>query len=79
MLTSAVTSKGQVTIPSDIRRQLHLHPGDKVGFVMEDDHVVLFRKEKNIKAAFGILKPKRSASLKQMEKAIRKGWSGDHS
>jgi antitoxin PrlF len=72
MHTSAITIKGQVTIPSDIRRQLGLNPGDKVGFIIEDDHVVLFRKQNNIEAAFGLCKPKRSASLNDIEDAIRK-------
>lgn len=33
--TSTITSKGQVTIPVEIRRRLGLEPGDKVLF--EDD------------------------------------------
>lgn len=78
MLTSALTSKGQVTIPSDIRRQLHLHPGDKVGFMVEDDHIVLFRKEKNIEAAFGILKTRRTASLEKINKAAREKVKRDY-
>ena len=48
MNSSALTVKGQVTIPVDIRNQLGLHPGDKIGFIIEDDHVFLFRKESNI-------------------------------
>ena len=36
-----VTSKGQVTIPAEIRRRLGLAPHDKVTFSVEDHHVVL--------------------------------------
>lgn len=72
MHSSALTVKGQVTIPVDIRKRLGLHSGDKVGFLIEDDHVVLFRKEKNIEAAFGICHPTTSASLHDIEIAIRK-------
>lgn len=72
MNSSALTIKGQVTIPADIRKQLGLHPGDKIGFLIEDDHVVLFRKESNIEAAFGICHPKTSASLKEIDEVIRK-------
>jgi len=72
MHSSALTIKGQVTIPADIRKQLGLQPGDKVGFLVEDDHVVLYRKESNIEAAFGICHPKTSASLKDIEDAVRK-------
>jgi AbrB family looped-hinge helix DNA binding protein len=79
MLTSALTSKGQVTIPSDIRRQLHLRPGDKVGFMVENDHIVMVRKEKNIKAAFGILKAKRTVSLAKINKVAREKVKRDYS
>jgi hypothetical protein len=42
-----------------------------VGFVVEDDHVILFRKKNDMKAAFGLCKPKRSASLNDIEEAIK--------
>lgn len=71
MYSSALTIKGQVTIPVDIRNQLNLQPGDKIGFAIEDGHVVLFRKENNIEAAFGISHPKTSATLQDIEKSIR--------
>lgn len=77
MYTSALTSKGQVTIPNQIRQRLKLRPGDKVGFVVEDDHVVLVRKFNNIEAAFGLCRAKRSVSLEDMEEAIRKGGGSD--
>lgn len=72
MHSSALTVKGQVTIPADIRNRLGLQPGDKIGFAIENDHVILFRKETNIEAAFGICRPKTSASLQDIEKSIRK-------
>jgi len=72
MRNSAMTTKGQVTIPRDIRRQLGLKPGDKVSFMIENDHVILYRKQNDIEASFGICKPKKSVSLKNMESAIRK-------
>jgi antitoxin PrlF len=72
MRASSLTTKGQITIPSDIRKQLGLNPGDKVGFLVEDDHVILFRKDNNIEAAFGLCHPTTSASLQDIEEAIRK-------
>jgi AbrB family looped-hinge helix DNA binding protein len=33
--TSTVTSKGQVTIPAEIRRYLGIEPADKVAFVID--------------------------------------------
>lgn len=77
---SALTSKGQVTIPAEIRKALQLHTGDKIGFILDDGHVILFKKIDNIEAAFGICKPKHSASLKNIEKAIStRGGKNDRS
>ena len=41
MQVAAVTAKGQTTIPVEIRHLLDLHSGDKIGFVVEDDEVVI--------------------------------------
>lgn len=38
-----VTSKGQVTIPIEIREQLGLYPGSEVDFSIQDDAAVLRR------------------------------------
>ena len=71
MLTSTLTSKGQVTIPADVRKRLGLHPGDQVAFVVEGDEVRIVRREHRIDAAFGICKAKVSVSDEDMEQAIR--------
>ena len=39
-----VTSKGQVTIPRDIRRRLGVGPGSEVDFEVDDDAVRLVRR-----------------------------------
>lgn len=39
-ITSTITSKGQVTIPVEIRRYLGLKTNDKVTFVIEADGTV---------------------------------------
>jgi AbrB family looped-hinge helix DNA binding protein len=41
MSTSTVTSKGQVTIPRDVRKALNLKARDKVIFVLERDRAIL--------------------------------------
>jgi AbrB family looped-hinge helix DNA binding protein len=38
---STVTSKGQTTIPSKIRKALRIKPGDKLEYVVEGDHVTV--------------------------------------
>ena len=40
-LTSSISSKGQVTIPSEIRARLGLKPGDRVEFVVEGGRTIL--------------------------------------
>jgi antitoxin PrlF len=77
MLSSALTTKGQVTIPNQIRQRLKLRPGDKVGFAIEDDHVVLFRKINDVRAAFGLYQAKHGVSLEEMEQAIRRRGKHD--
>jgi antitoxin PrlF len=36
-LPSTITSKGQVTIPAEVRKHLGLKQGDKISFVIEDE------------------------------------------
>lgn len=40
-MLSTVTTKGQVTIPKDVRDRLGIKPSDRVDFVVKDDHVIL--------------------------------------
>jgi antitoxin PrlF len=40
-----VTSKGQVTIPRDVRRRLGVEPGSEVDFVVDADAVRLIRRD----------------------------------
>jgi len=39
--SSTVSSKGQVTVPIEVRRRLGLKEGDRVEFVFEDDRTVV--------------------------------------
>ena len=71
MRDATLTSKGQVTIPAEVRRRLGLRPGDHIGFVIDGDEVRLVRKENNIEAAFGICKPDTSVSLEEMDQIIK--------
>jgi AbrB family looped-hinge helix DNA binding protein len=41
MDVAKVTSNGQITIPADIRRRLHIKDGDKVLFLESDEGVVM--------------------------------------
>jgi AbrB family looped-hinge helix DNA binding protein len=39
--SSSISSKGQVTVPLEIRSRLGLSPGDRVEFVIEGDQTVI--------------------------------------
>ncbi len=73
MLSSSVTTKGQVTIPIELREKLGIKPGDRVGFVDEDGRIVLQRQETDIEAVFGMVKANKGVTLEQMEEAIAAG------
>jgi AbrB family looped-hinge helix DNA binding protein len=74
MPTSTLTSKGQTTIPREIRAHLHLQPGDRLEFVVEEDgRVVLLPATIDAAELAGILKaPFRPVSVEAMNRAIRK-------
>ncbi|MBI3977213.1 MAG: AbrB/MazE/SpoVT family DNA-binding domain-containing protein [Chloroflexi bacterium] len=42
-MVSTITSKGQVTIPAEVRRHLGLKSGDKLSFVIEPEGTVHLR------------------------------------
>lgn len=73
MAPSMIISKGQVTIPAEIRRHLKLKPGDRVEFVVEPDgRVVLMPATMDVKELMGLLAPApRRLSLQEMDAAIR--------
>lgn len=72
MSTATVTTKGQITIPKDIRDALHLESGDRISFILEDGRVVFIPATKDIRTLKGrVPKPKRSVSLDDMQAAIR--------
>ena len=76
MIISTVTSKGQITIPKEIREFLKVKAADHVVFVpLEDGKVLMTSKHTSVADLFGMLKhrkKKRPVSLQQMENAIRR-------
>ena len=43
MELAKVTSKGQITIPIDIRKKLGIREGDKILFMEENDRVIMMK------------------------------------
>lgn len=74
MSTSTMTSKGQTTIPKDIRKRLNLHPGDRLDFIIEEDgRVVVLPASVDASELAGMLKaPAKPVSVAEMNQAIRK-------
>lgn len=73
MSTATLTSKGQTTIPKDIRDRLHLKPGDRLEFVLQPDgRVLMIPATVDVRDLKGILpKPKRKLSLGEIDRVIR--------
>lgn len=74
MSTSTLTSKGQTTIPKDVRKRLNLHPGDRLEFVIDEDgRVLVLPASIDASELAGMLKsPARPISVEGMNRAIRK-------
>lgn len=61
---STLTSKGQTTIPKDIRDSLGMKPGDRMTFTMLPDGTVLMRvKNKSVMDVAGKLRRKGQKAL----------------
>jgi AbrB family looped-hinge helix DNA binding protein len=72
-MDSAITSKGQATIPKAIRDHLGLRPGDRVKFFIHNDGRVLLPK-RPVASLRGIIKrPPRPVALEAMDEAVHAG------
>jgi AbrB family looped-hinge helix DNA binding protein len=73
MAEAKMTSKGQITLPKEIRTKLGLRQGDRVRFVIEEDgRVRLMPAKRDISELVGIVPaPKRSLSLEEMDEAVK--------
>jgi antitoxin PrlF len=74
MSSATITSKGQITVPKDIRDALGVHPGDRLAFrTREDGTVVVEAETLDLMTLRGMLKPKRKGmTLEAMNEAIRR-------
>lgn len=71
-MESAITAKGQATIPKAIRDHLRLKPGDRVKFFVHPDGTVVLLPKLPATALRGMLKSRRRrpASIEEMNEAI---------
>lgn len=72
MTTATISSKGQITIPADVRHALRVDTGDRVEFVEvapgRYEFVAATRSVTELKGMFG--KAKRTVSIEEMNRAI---------
>ncbi|MBU1358652.1 MAG: AbrB/MazE/SpoVT family DNA-binding domain-containing protein [Gammaproteobacteria bacterium] len=73
MSTATVTSKGQITIPAEVRRSLEVDTGDRIEFIqIEPGRFELIAATHSVKALKGMFKAKKSVSVDEMNRAIAK-------
>ena len=73
-MQATMTSKGQVTVPKPIRDKLHLKPGDKIDFMLDEDGGVrVVPVTASVTQLKGMVpRPGYPVSLADMDKAIAK-------
>jgi AbrB family looped-hinge helix DNA binding protein len=72
-MESAITTKGQATIPKAVRERLGLKPGDRVKFFMHPDGTVVLLPKLPIAALRGMIKTRRRVTLEAMSEAVAAG------
>jgi antitoxin PrlF len=74
-MESALTSKGQATIPKAIREHLGLKPGGRIRFFIHPDGSVVILPELPVSRLRGMLKSRkrRRVTIKEMDEAIAAG------
>jgi antitoxin PrlF len=73
-MESALTIKGQATIPKAIREHLHVGPGDRIKFFIHPDGSVALLPKIATSTLKGMIRsPRRRVSLDEMKAAIAEG------
>jgi antitoxin PrlF len=81
MSSATVTSKGQITIPKDVRERLGLAAGDRVVFVVQSDRDVVLKPAKtDVRELHGMLyrKGRRAHSVEEMDEGIALALADKH-
>ncbi|MBL7050030.1 MAG: AbrB/MazE/SpoVT family DNA-binding domain-containing protein [Nitrospira sp.] len=74
MPASTITSKGQITIPKEIRDHLHIKAGDKIDFILDETGKVVFMPvTSDVRELKGFLhrKGRKAVSVQEMNKAVK--------
>ena len=77
MTTATLSTKGQVTIPTDVRQRLGLESGDRVEFVEFDGGFAIKPAIDDVKSLKGLLrKPSKPVTIEDMNATIRARGAG---
>jgi AbrB family looped-hinge helix DNA binding protein len=73
MPQSTVTSKGQITLPKEVREFLHAETGTKLEFIIQENDVMVKTVDRSIRDLRGLLhKPGRKpVPLDRMDRAVK--------
>jgi antitoxin PrlF len=75
MSIATITSKGQVTLPKEMRRKLHLEAGEKIDFRVDEETGVatVVPINKRVEDVFGLMSRKKGkrVSVEEMDKAVK--------
>jgi antitoxin PrlF len=79
MSVATVTSKGQITLPKEVRDDLGLKDGDRVSFEKIDGRYVLRPQNKSIMELAGILhrSGEKAMSVREMDDALGRALAED--
>lgn len=72
-MESALTVKGQATIPKAVREYLHIGPGDRIKFFLHPDGTVVILPKLPASSLKGLIRARRRVSLDEMDTAIAEG------
>lgn len=77
-MESAITVKGQATIPKKIREHLGLKPGDRLKFFLHPDGTVVLLPKVPARSLRGMIRSRRQrpVTLEEMTRAVAEGAAG---
>jgi AbrB family looped-hinge helix DNA binding protein len=76
MSFATISSKGQITLPSNIRSKLDIKPKDKVEIIIRDGEIII-KSVPSFRGLRGSIPGKKGSARKAMEAAVAKHVAGE--
>lgn len=80
LLSGRLTSKGQLTIPVELRNLLNLNEGDRLAFVLDENEKIIEvqpKTKKSIRGVMGALKSTTEVNIDEAIESARVGRAKD--